>query len=199
MFDNKKLVNGLVAKVRRAEKDTLEDYAEGRAEHEPSITDRFIGSLQHGINHATIAGIRWTVTAGGLRWTAKTLTSSGTAGGQEKEFGADFLAAFAVDVSGFKVAKGFLAQAKRVEPADVFPPAESTRLRRQCELMLNHSSAAYVFLYSKQSGMLVVPAVEVLAARDCNPHELTAMPLTKFLWCALRVLQRRSPHQGGGP
>ena len=170
MFANKKLVRGLVTQARRAERATLEALRYGRVEQEPAFTDRLLGALEHMLNGRTI---------GGIRWTAKTFTDRGRHS-QESRTGADFMEAFQVDLHDFHVAKGFLAQAKLVEPTDGFPSSEAVRLKEQCEKMLAHSPAAYVFLYSQQSGVMVVPAVEIVAARDCNPHELTAQPMAKF-------------------
>lgn len=81
-----------------------------------------------------------------------------------------------VEMEGFSTRKGFLAQAKRVEPSGKFAASEAFRLREQCDKMLRHTSDSFVFLYSAHSGVTVVPAVEVIGARDCNPHELTAKP-----------------------
>ena len=94
--------------------------------------------------------------------------------------GADFLAAFQLAVDGYRVAKGFLAQAKLVEPSENFSSAEFKRLKDQCENMLEHSQASYVFLYSQQSGIVVIPAIEIVGARECNPHELTNRTITGF-------------------
>jgi hypothetical protein len=90
------------------------------------------------------------------------------------------MAALDVEIEGFSVKKGFLAQAKRVEPSDTFPASEASRLRDQCKRMLNHTPDSFVFLYSAQSGITVVPAVELVGARDCNPHELTNRPVGEF-------------------
>jgi hypothetical protein len=46
--------------------------------------------------------------------------------------------------------------------------------------MLSFSPASFVFLYSQQSGIVVVPAAEVLASRNCNPHELTSKKMASF-------------------
>jgi hypothetical protein len=126
--------------------------------------------MEHALNRQTIGGVYWYV---------KTLTDRGR-GSQESEFGADFLASFQVSLQDFNVAKGFLGQSKLVEPSQSFSRDEVTRLRAQCDRMLSYSSAAYVFLYSQQSGIKVVPATEILAARDCNPHELTGKPMGNF-------------------
>jgi hypothetical protein len=170
VFRNKKLVRGLVAKIRKAERLCLEALQNGRIEHEPTLTDRLLGSMELALNGERI---------GGVRWAAKTLTDR-TTNSQESEFGADFMAVFQASPPDFEIAKGFLAQGKRLEPGQSFARAEARRLKDQCEKMLSHSAASYVFIYSQQSGILVVPATEVVAARDCNPHELTAMPMGKF-------------------
>ncbi len=170
MFANKKLIRGLVTRIRRAERETLESLRSRRIEQEPALTDRLLGVMEHVLNGQSI---------GGITWTAKSLTDRGR-GSQESEFGADFMAVFRVDLRDFTIAKGFLGQAKLVEPMDGFPSAEASRLKTQCEKMLSHSPASFVFLYSQQSGIMVVPASDVIAARDCNPHELTAMPMGKF-------------------
>jgi hypothetical protein len=170
MFENQRLVKGLLTRIRRAERETLEALRVGRVEHEPALTDRLFGAMEHVLNRQNIGGINWYV---------KTLTDRGR-GSQEKEFGADFLAAFRVSLQDFTVAKGFLGQSKLIEPSQAFPANEATRLKDQCVRMLSYSSAAYVFLYSQQSGIKVVPATEIVAARDCNPHELTARSMAKF-------------------
>lgn len=126
--------------------------------------------MEHVLNNETI---------GGVLWTAKTLTDRGR-GAQEAEFGADFLAVFQARLGDFNVAKGFLGQSKLVEPSQGYSHSEVTKLKQQCERMLSHSPASYVFLYSQQSGIVVVPASEVVAARDCNPHELTTKSFPKF-------------------
>lgn len=94
-------------------------------------------------------------------------------GSQENSYGADFLATLELD-QGYQVKKGFLAQAKLIEPSENFGNANFEKMREQCEKLLKLSSASYIFLYSQQSGISVIPAIEVLGARSCNPHELTS-------------------------
>jgi hypothetical protein len=162
MFANKKLISSLVSKIGKIEKETLTALRNGRIEQEQAITDRLLGVMEYVLNGETTAGVKWTV---------KTLTDRGR-GSQESEFGADFLAALELSLDGYQVAKGFLAQSKLVEPSQNFGSNEVKRLKEQCEKMLSHSSASFVFLYSQQSGIVVVPAIKVIAARNCNPHEL---------------------------
>lgn len=170
MFVNRKFISNLVKKIGVIEKKTLNALQEGRIEQEPALTDRLLGVMEYVLNDETLSGVRWTV---------KTLTDRGQ-GSQESEFGADFLAAFELSLDGYQVAKGFLAQSKLVEPSQAFSSSEFNRMKAQCKKMLSYSPASFVFLYSKQSGIVVVPAIEVLAARACNPHELITKPITKF-------------------
>lgn len=91
-----------------------------------------------------------------------------------------FLAALELSLDGYQVAKGFLAQSKLVEPSQNFGSNEVKRLKGRCEKILSYSSASFVFLYSQQSGIVVVPAIEVIAARDCNPHDLISRSMKNF-------------------
>jgi hypothetical protein len=170
MFKNKKLVSGLVSKIAKAERETLLALGASRIQQEPSVTDRLLGTMEHALNGTKI---------GGLTWTAKTLTDRGR-GSEEHEFGADFAAVFRVRTPEFTIAKGFLAQAKLLEPSGSFGSAEAARLKKQCQSMLEHSAASYVFLYSQQVGIVIVPACEVVGARACNPHELTTRSMRAF-------------------
>jgi hypothetical protein len=170
VFTNQKLVDSLIRKISKVEKETLNALHNGRVEQEPALTDRLLGVMEYTLNNRKLAGIRWTV---------KTLTDRGR-GSQESVFGADFMAALEISVDGYQVAKGFLAQSKLVEPSQNFSRSEATRLKEQCEKMLSFSQDSFVFLYSKQSGIVVVPATEILDSRDCNPHELMSKKMTKF-------------------
>ncbi|MGK7925802.1 MAG: hypothetical protein AB4290_11240 [Spirulina sp.] len=170
MFSTQKLVKSLISKIKKTETDVLKYLQDGQIEQESSVTDWLSSIMQYVLNGTNIAGIKWTV---------KTLTDRGR-NSQESEFGADFLAAFEVAIDGFQIAKGFLAQSKLIEPSQSFSSKEAARLKRQCEKMLYHSSASFVFLYSQQSGICVIPAIEIIAARDCNPHELTKKRIYQF-------------------
>ena len=126
MFTNKKLITNLVFNIVKVEKQTLEAMRDGRIEQEPAITDRLLGVMEHVLNDKITAGVRWTV---------KTLTDRGR-GSQENEFGADFLAALELSLEGYRIAKGFLAQSKRIELSQTFSSEEFSRLQEQCELSM---------------------------------------------------------------
>src|SRR5262245_29806061 len=98
----------------------------------------------------------------GVRWSAKTLTSM-VKDSQENEFGADFAGVLDIDIPRYSVKKGFLAQAKLIEPTDRMPARELQRLIEQCDQMLRYSSDSFVFLYSRES-ISVVPAISVVGA-----------------------------------
>jgi hypothetical protein len=150
---------------------TLVAMSDQRIEHEPSITDRFLAYIEAKLDGEDIAGVHWQ---------AKTLTSIGI-NSQEVRHGADFFGVLSLDLPGYRVQKGFLAQAKRVEPGQIFKASDQRNLRDQCQLMLHRSPVSYVFLYSEMSGMRVVSANDVLAATPhANPLDLTNWSVKEF-------------------
>ncbi|MFZ2448018.1 MAG: hypothetical protein WAW37_16800 [Syntrophobacteraceae bacterium] len=100
-------------------------------------------------------------------------------GAQEREYGADFLGVLDINLSDFSVKKGFLSQAKIIEPDRVFPRREYERMHQQCEEMLWITPDAFVFIYSTQ-GIRVIPAISIVSATHCNPHELYSRSLARF-------------------
>lgn len=170
MFNNQQLVNSLLKKIKAAEKATLEALHNGRIEQEPAVTDRLLANMETYLNNKTVAGVEWR---------AKTLTDRGS-GSQENDYGADFLAALEINLQGYQVKKGFLAQAKLIEPSEKLSSANFQKMQEQCEKMLKYSSASYIFLYSQQSGIVVIPAIEIIGSRHCNPHELTSRVIRQF-------------------
>ena len=189
MFRNQKLVRGVTARINRAANNTLNALTVGRAQLEPQVTDRLLGAIEQELDGKSI---------GGVVWVAKTLTDR-VKGSQESEFGADFMGVVSLELNDFEARKGFLSQAKLVEPSQSFPASEWKRLKGQCEKMLKFSAESFVFMYSQQSGIRIVPAVEVVGARECNPHELTSKSITKFfkdhLECFIgdRAIQSATP------
>jgi hypothetical protein len=170
MYKNDRLVNLFVDKVQRAEARIQTAMSNGRAVHEPTITDRFLGYLESSFDGDHFAGVSWQ---------AKTLTSIGSQS-EETRHGADFFCVLDLRLPGYRVAKGFLGQAKRIEPGMVMSKADYSRLRTQCNNMLTRSPVSYVFLYSQMSGIRVVSAIDVLAAHFGNPLSLTTWSLSEF-------------------
>lgn len=105
--------------VANAANLALEGYRDGATEQEPSLTDRMLGRIEGAMDALNTRGVKWQ---------AKTLTDRGP-GAQESEFGADSAGVFSVDLDDYRVAKGFLAQAKRLEWNAALTPAEFQRTR----------------------------------------------------------------------
>jgi hypothetical protein len=143
--------------------------ADGRTQLEPAFTDRMLGHIEEAMNGYTRKGIRWT---------AMTLTDR-VRDSQESEFGADFAGVLDIDLEDYKVKKGFLAQAKKIEPFEHVAASERRRMLSQCNQMLEHTADAFLFLYSI-SGVSVVPAVAVVSASFTNPYELYTRSLRGF-------------------
>ena len=170
MFKNKNLSSTFSRRISSAARLTMEDMAQGRAQQEPAITDRLIAYIQSEVRRSNKSP---------FMWNAMTLTDRGR-NSQEKKYGADFLGSLEINLDGFHVKKGFLAQAKKIEPNQSYSPTEYGKLVQQCNDMLTISPSSFVFLYSAIDGFSVIPAVGVVSSRACNPHELTTKPIQKF-------------------
>jgi hypothetical protein len=170
MFKNKKLASAFSRKISSAARLAIEDMAQGRAQQEPAITDRLIAYIQSEMRRSQKSP---------FTWNAMTLTDRGR-NSQEKKYGADFVGSLEINLDGFHARKGFLAQAKKVEPNDSYSKSEFDKLVSQCKDMLRISPSSFVFLYSKYDGFSVVPAIGIVSSRSCNPHELTTKPVQKF-------------------
>jgi len=123
---------------------------EGRIEQEPAMTDRMLGRIEQALENLEI---------GGITWKAKTLTDRGR-NAQEARLGADFMGVLDVQVPGYLVKKGFLAQAKMIRRWGFL---DTRDLVEQCERMLAVSPDSFVFLYSEK-GVVVTSATAVVAA-----------------------------------
>lgn len=170
MFKYRHIVRASARRVADAALRTVRSYALDEIEEEPDFTSDMLARMKESMNDFQFRGVRWT---------AKTLTSH-RVNSQETQFGADFIGVVKMDLPDYKVAKGFLAQAKRVEPRASFPQREWDRLVKQSETMLKLSNASFIFLYSR-SNVRVLPAIAVTAAQGpCNPHELYARSVARF-------------------
>jgi hypothetical protein len=147
----------------------IRSYGGGAVEHEPALTDRILGHISERMVDFHTKGIQWS---------AKTLTSQ-PRGAQEKRFGADFAGVVRIALPEYVVAKGFLAQAKRLEPGAILPSGEVARLKGQCEEMLARTPAAFVFLYSTD-GVTVIPAIAIMGASTGDLYEHHQRRLSRF-------------------
>lgn len=163
------IVRDAAAIVGGAVNRTVEALRGDQVQQEPAFTDRMLGAIteaMHGYG------------AKGIKWTAMTLTDRGR-NAQESKYGADFAGVLSIDIPGFKVDKGFLAQAKLLDPRQGFPKLEFNRLKAQCELMLKRTPDSFVFVYSR-GGVVVVPAISVVSSEPRNPHDFYSRSVPRF-------------------
>jgi len=163
------IVRGAAARIGEAAGRISEALREGRIEQEPAFTDRMLGAIEEVMRNYS---------AKGVRWTAKTLTDRGR-NAQERRHGADFAGVLSIEFPGFHVNKGFLAQAKLIEPLDSLPKTQFDRMKVQCELMLAQTPDSFLFLYSR-NGVTVVPAVSIASSDARNPHEFYSRSVSRF-------------------
>jgi hypothetical protein len=162
--------SGAATKVGSAAKKTAEDYAEKHLPDEPAFTAALVTRIRDGLSGYS---------KGGITWNSKVLSSHGP-NTEESKFGADFLGALSLDLPGYSVKKGFLAQAKRQEPGKALSAKEWRRLQGQCTTMLNFSSDSYVFVYAL-NGVYVVPAISVAACMHAEDlHTLHPKTMSGF-------------------
>ena len=156
-------------RIADAANRTTSSLVDGRVEQEPAFTDRMLGRIEEAMREFEVHGVRWT---------AKTLTDRAP-GAQEKTYGADFLGVLQISLEDYAVSKGFLAQAKLIEPEDSMSRRDFDRMEQQCRDMLELSPDSFVFLYSL-SDIRVVPALSVISAGYRNPHELYSRSIARF-------------------
>ncbi len=170
MFRYTNTVRAVARQIQDAVDMTIDDDHNRLIEQEPAFTDRLLSRIQDRINGKTIRGIQWK---------AKTLTDRGR-GAQERRYGADFLGVLNIDLKDYKVAKGFLAQAKRIRRNDNrMTSRDYDAMKEQCERMLQFTPDSFVFLYG-DTEVVIVPASSVVAAARCNPHELYSKTIVGF-------------------
>ena len=105
MLKYRRIIRTSARRIAAAANRTVDDFVARQVEHEPEFTSEMLGRMKE-----SMSGYR----VGGVRWTAKVLTSHG-ANAQEQRFGADFMGVLDLDLPEYKVCKGFLAQAKRID------------------------------------------------------------------------------------
>jgi hypothetical protein len=79
----------------------------------------------------------------------------------------------------YAVKKGFLAQAKLIEPSRSIRARDFAEMQEQCGKMLEISSDSFLFLYSK-NGIFSVPATAVVSSKRTNPHNLYSRSISRF-------------------
>ena len=155
MLKYRRIIQRSARRIAAAANRTVDDLVAGRVEHEPEFTSEMLGRMKESMN-----GYR----VGGVYWTAKTLTSHG-ANAQERKFGADFMGVLDLDLPEYKVRKGFLAQAKRIDWWGGMSGDEWDRMADQCKTMLLITPESFVFVYSPYA-IIVIPAIAIISAQQ---------------------------------
>jgi hypothetical protein len=169
MLSNYRIIRDAAERVGTAAEGTLSALQDGRVEQEPAFTDRMLGRIELAMDGYAHNGISWR---------AKTLTDRGR-GAQESRFGADFFGVLDINLPDYSVQKGFLAQAKLVEPGESMSARDFEELREQCRKMLRLSTDSFVFLYSRQ-GIFAIPALAVISSARTNLHNFYSRSVTRF-------------------
>ncbi len=133
--------------------NTLEDFRNYVFEDEVNMTDRLFGSISNALDGRAI---------GNLQWKARTLRSYSHRAAEEKRHGADVLGVLEIDLHDYKTKKGFLLQAKIAEPGRPMSNDRWKTFQDQCRTMRNRTCHAFGVIYSRQRGVLFIPADTIL-------------------------------------
>lgn len=150
------------------------DYREGDVVHEEPFSDQLCGRLKETLEDFQSGEIIWQtdVARSRGRFSARSLTKTR----EEPLFGADLVMTIDIDTARESVRKGYLAQAKRLEPGKRLDSRQHRKLLRQCEQMIEVTPASVVFLYHAE-GVHVVSAGAVLSRRDADLWSITTWPI----------------------
>ena len=138
----------IVGFVEAATVDLARLRRTGEVQSEDHITSRLIDRIRVQVDDLKVNGIRWSAVE----------TVSQGKDSQERATGADLLAVLRIDVPPVTLTKGFLAQAKILQPG-----IDLEDLKRQCNAMLHYTPDAYAWLYD-ETGVWVAPAITVASA-----------------------------------
>src|SRR6266496_2468922 len=128
MLKHRRIIQDSARRIAAAANHTVDEYTLAHVEHEPEFTGEMLGRMKEAM-HGYITK--------GVRWTAKVLTSQGPKA-QESTFGADFMGVVEFDLPEYRVKKGFLVQAKRIERGQPITLTEWDRMVQQCKQMLSY-------------------------------------------------------------
>jgi hypothetical protein len=154
-----KAFSSAATKAARAATKTVRDYADGALPDEPSFTTALVTRIRDALDRNSTRGITWT---------ARILSSHGP-GTEEIQYGADVLGVLTLELPGFTITKGFVAQAKRQEPGCKLSASEWNRLKGQCDTMLAVTPESFVFVYAL-NGVFMIPAISVTGC--ATPQDL---------------------------
>lgn len=135
------------------------------------MTDRLFASVRNALDGRFI---------GNLVWKARTLRTGRGIAAEEKRHGADVLGVLTIDLHDYKTKKGFLLQAKRIEPDELTPSKEWARFQKQCETMLERTCDAFAVIYSRENGIRFIPASTILEISNNQIFDVGSRSLFGF-------------------
>ena len=166
------------------------EMASGRVYDEDDVTGALVGELN--------AALRSMI--GSFKWQAKILRHRRGKAAEELKYGADLLLHVDTQTPGRSFKKGVLIQAKKVEPDALMSRAEHERLQGQCETMLSHTPASYIFDYA-ESGVRVSSANKVSGLADRHLHSNCEWTAYRFFYeffrCPVGDRDVTTTHIGG--
>jgi hypothetical protein len=139
---------------------TIQDFANEIIVDEESMTDRLFGSVANALNGRAI---------GNVIWKARTLRTGRGVAAEERRHGADVLGVLQIDLPEYKTTKGFLVQAKRIEPETPLSKGQWERFQTQCAIMRERTEHAFAAVYSRRRGVIFIPAVTI---GEIAPHQV---------------------------
>ena len=139
MLKDTRTVRKIAQEIANAAEGAFAAYREERVLEEPQLTDRIIGAIEDRIQSRQFDSVVWK---------ARTLRTGRGKAAEEKCYGADLMGILDVALPDYTTTKGFLAQAKRAEPGNLFNKTEWNRLHNQCKKMLDRTPDSFVFVYS---------------------------------------------------
>lgn len=136
-----------------AAQPVLDDFKNRIIADEEPMTDRLFGVISAALDGRRI---------GNLVWKARTLRTGRGKAAEEKRHGADILGVLEIDLAEYKTRKGFLLQAKHIEPGAWPSSREWKRFQDQCRTMLKRTHDAFAVIYSRAEGVHFIPAATIL-------------------------------------
>ena len=208
MLRGYRTVRAIASVIAQAGDAAMDAYREARVTDEPHITDRLMGAIETAVGASDLArdfrvpdigdteaelltevdevdGLDASAAAAPragrrLVWQAMTLRAGSRSAAHEKRYGADVLGVLSITTPGYRISKGFLAQAKRAEPGEPFTKAEWERLQQQCEVMLTTTPDAFAMIFSKARGVRMVSASAIASFSGRDVFDLYNLGLRTF-------------------
>lgn len=158
----------IARRAERASRLGMDKLKAGRIKHEDDLTPALAMAIELAVH-----GYK----AGGVTWDASVLTHRRS--GEEGVYGADLLIHVTLDTPQYKYSKGVLVQAKRIGPGVPMSAKPHAELVGQCNTMLSHSAASFVFAYDPH-GLRAGSATKIAGAADRTLYDQCSWTAYRF-------------------